>query len=170
MAQSRQDKYKALRLRQTEGQDYVRIDERRLRAPDGSIVLARQTEDGQDAADTLVLDIGTSSEAQPEQSAPRVTKRKKAAKAAPPEVPTKNVGFAKGGMVINAPFLMALNTPEFIVLKGKRPLAMEPQILDTEPEGTSYDVILDGKTYSCIYVGITYSETPDTQTVILHKT
>ena len=52
------DRYKGLRLRLSEDQGYERLDSKRLRAPDGSIVLARQ--ESEDASEDIVLDIGSS--------------------------------------------------------------------------------------------------------------
>lgn len=165
MGRSRSDKYKQLKLQITEDKG-ERIDSRRIRKADGTIIPSRaETPVARPQAEPepLVLDLGV--EAQ--------TKRKRTPKAAqeqPKAKPQLVIQIERGGMRINATFDMVADAPEVIVVRGSIPLPVEPVLSPDEPEGTRYAITVNGNTYACLYLGISYSETPDTKTVVFHKT
>lgn len=171
---SRLERYKALRIRRAEEPGSERIDSKRMRARDGSIILARQ--EAEEPSSDIVLDMGniTMSEDDfpagiatiPTTAKPRKRKQKVVTTPTPTK-PSELVSIEKGGMTINAYFDMVLDTPELIVVRGSRPLAVEPKVSADEPE--AYVLTVKGRTYNCLYAGITYCETQDSQTVVFHK-
>ena len=165
MGRSRADKYKQLKLQITEDKG-ERIDSRRIRMADGTIVPSRAelaVSRPQPEPEPLVMDLGA--DAQP--------KRKRTTKVTqeqPKPKPKSVIQIERGGMRINAEFDMVADADEVIVVRGSIPLPVEPVLSPDEPEGTRYAVTVNGNTYVCLYLGISYSETPDTKTVVFHKT
>lgn len=97
------ERYKGLRLRRVDEPGFERIDSKRMRAPDGSIMLARQEAD--EIPSDIVLDMGSVTMSEDEFPAGVVTvptksrKRKsKAAETPKPVQATELVSIEKGGM------------------------------------------------------------------------
>ena len=166
------ERYKGLRLRRVDEPGFERIDSKRMRAPDGSIMLARQ--ETVEIPSDIVLDMGSVTMSEDEfpagvVKAPTKSRKRKSKDAETPKPvqATELVSIEKGGMTINAYFDMVLDTPELIVVRGKRPLAVEPKVSADEPE--AYVLSVKGRKYNCLYAGITYCEAQDSQTVVFHK-